>query len=100
VIIVGPHASYSKKLKSNNFNKSYRLNQCDIDILRFLRNGAEEVISIHETLTDYSDQEVSLNLSWLERKGFVKKVVFDHPAGFKTISYQLDSLGKDYVYRN
>lgn len=93
------HAS-SKKMKSSHPSKSYKLNQCDIDILKLLRNGAVDVLNIHERLTSYSDQEISLNLSWLEKKGFAKKVAFTHPAGHKSVTYQLDSLGKDFFYRN
>ncbi len=92
-----PNVSYNKKMKSNN--KPFRLNQCDIEILKMLRKGAVEVLKIHERLPDYTDQEVSLNLSWLERKGFIKKVVYAHPAGFQTVSFQLDTLGKEFAYR-
>jgi hypothetical protein len=93
--------SYQKKSKASHNLKQYKLNQCDIDILGILRGGAVEVLNIHENLeVTYSDQEISLNLSWLERKGFIKKLVFSHPAGFKTVSYQLDHMGKEYVSKN
>ena len=102
------NTSFKKKAKTNHHTKHQKhdkhekhqkLSQCDIDILKVLRNGGVEVIAIHEKLATYSDQEVSLNLSWLEQKGFLKKVIFAHPAGFKTTSYQLDALGRDFIYK-
>jgi DNA-binding HxlR family transcriptional regulator len=76
--------------------KQLRLSECDIKILNLLKDKPKELFSIHDALTEYSDQEVSLNLSWLERKNFIKKSVFHHPAGGSTITYRLDTLGKDY----
>lgn len=100
VNIVVPNANFHKKrVKSNQFQKPSKLSKCDIDILKILRNGSVEVLKIHEKLLGYSDQEVSLNLSWLEQKNFIKKAIFVHPLTGKTVSYQLDSLGKEFIYK-
>jgi hypothetical protein len=76
--------------------KPVKLNQCDVDILNFLKDEMREVISIHEKLAKYSDQEISLNLSWLEKKNFIKKVITHNPFGMNSISYTLDYMGKDF----
>lgn len=93
-----PKKNINKNVKPQN--KQVRLSPCDIAILKTLRNGSVEVLKIHDKLSNYSDQEVSLNLSWLEKKGYVKKVLFSHPSGFKSVSFQLDNLGKDFLYRH
>ncbi len=79
------------------FQKPLRLNECDIKILNLLRTKPQELFSIHENLSSYSDQEISLNLSWLEKKFFIKKSIFHHPAGGSSINYQLDALGREYL---
>jgi hypothetical protein len=76
--------------------KPLRLNQCDIDILSSMKDKPEEIMTLHDKLSKYSDQEVSLNISWLEKKSFIKKNIFKHPAGGITITYGLDQLGKEY----
>lgn len=91
--------SNKRRGKSVQFQIPSKLNQCDIDILKVLRNGSVEVLTIHEKLLKYSDQEVSLNLSWLVRNNFIKKVIFEHPVGGKTTSYQLDLLGRNFIYK-
>jgi hypothetical protein len=97
VTIVNKKNTNSKKIKTKTPEKTIRLSQCDIDILKLLRSGLVDVIKIHDTLNNYSDQEISLNLSWLEQKNFVKKVIVTHFAGEKSITYQLDGMGKDYM---
>lgn len=97
--MVAKPKSKNKKVNSKYISKPVQLNQIDIDIIKLLRNGSVEVINIHDKLEKYSDQEVSLNLSSLEDKKFIKKVIFTHPTGDKIISYQLDALGKNFMYK-
>lgn len=85
--------------KSPKSTKPVKLNQCDIDILNVIKKETCEVISIHENLSQYSDQEISLNLSWLEKKNFIKKIINHNPFGMNTISYALDFAGKDFFGR-
>lgn len=92
-----------KKVKSSSNHiksdvKSIRLSPCDVDILKLLKSGPIDVINIHEHLeSNYSDQEISLHLSWLEERKFVKKIITTHLGGYKTISYQLDGVGREYL---
>ncbi|MBX3043006.1 MAG: hypothetical protein KIT33_02040 [Candidatus Kapabacteria bacterium] len=88
-----------KKIKQNHIIKHQKLEPRDFDILKSLRNGSLDVINIHEKLSQYSDQEISLTLSSLETKNYIKKIRFTHPSGVQTVSYQLDSLGRDLIYK-
>ncbi len=91
---------FSKKDKNKNkstTNNNIRLNQCDIDILKVLNGGQADIFKIHEELDTYSDQEISLNLSWLTKNNFIKKIVEVKFLGEKAIFYQLDGLGKNYI---
>ncbi len=89
-------------IKNGNtkIEKSIKLNQCDYDILRLLEQGAVEVYEIHDQLNSYSDQEISLNLSWLEQNNLIKKNIVPQLGGGKIIVYQIDSHAKHYISKN
>lgn len=89
--------SKKKGHSKKNDVKAIRLNQCDMDILYILKGNMQEVITIHEKLPQYSDQEISLNLSWLEKNNLVKKIINKDPFGSTTVLYSLDSAAKQYI---
>jgi hypothetical protein len=85
-------------ISEKNMIKPIRLSQCDIDILSAMKFKPEEIMVLHDKLSQYSDQEISLTISWLEKKNFIKKNIFTRPDdGRVTISYGLDQLGKEYL---